>query len=352
MPASPLSRGLLLGSVILLAILTGCSSNDPVSRGRIAAFDSRIDLTLIGINRQRAAEVTEILAEDFRLMEAAWHAWQSSPVTRMNALFNESDQPFAAPPSVLPLLKLSKQIAAQSDQLFNPAIGHLERAWGFQGRAADCLQPPPEDLIEQVLADRPTMDDIHIDGFRVRSDNQTVKLDFRAIQRGFAIDRAMARLREMGVHHASISIDGNVHVIGSRDGHPWSIGVRGPAGGGIFATLQLSGNEAAFTAGQYQNNFTWEGEVYHDIIDPRTGYPARGTASVTVVHPNASTADAAATALFIAGPGDWHRLARKMGIRYVMLTDTEGRVYMNPAMQSRVKLQRGNHNVIISEPLS
>ena len=352
MPASTWSHLLPLGLVVILVALSGCANNDPVSRGRITAFDNRIDITLIGVNRSRAAEITAILEQDLRLMEAAWHAWKSGPVARMNALFNESDKPFAAPPSVLPLLELSQRLAAQSEQLFNPAIGHLIRAWGFQGRSIDCLRPPPDDLIQQAVADNPTMDDIHIDGFRVWSDNQTVKLDFRAIQRGFAVDRAIARLQELGIDNASVSIGGDVTVIGSRDGHPWSIGVRGPAGGGIFATLKLIGSEAAFTAGRYQNNFSWQGEVYHDIIDPRTGYPARGTASVTVLHPNASTADAAASALFVAGPSDWHRLARKMGLRYVMLTDTEGRIYMNPAMRQRVKLHRGTGNVIISEPLS
>ena len=326
MLASPRSRGLIAGCLAILTTLAGCSSNDPVARGRVDAFDSHIDITLIGVNRQRAAEITELLAQDFRLMEAAWHAWKRSPVTRMNALFNESKQPFAAPPSVLPLLELSQNLAEQSEQLFNPAIGQLVRAWGFQGRSPACLKPPPKDLIEQAVANEPTMDDIHTDGFRVWSDNQSVKLDFRAIQRGFAMDRAMLRLQEQGIDNASITIDGDVYVIGSRAGNPWSIGVRGSGGGGIFATLQLAGSEAVFTTGRYRNNFTWEGELYHDIIDPRTGYPAEGTASVTVLHPNASTADAAATALFIAGPGEWHRLARQMGIRYVMLTDIEGRV--------------------------
>ena len=99
-------------------------------------------------------------------------------------------------------------------------------------------------------------------------------------------------------------------------------------------------------------SFSWQGEVYHENIDPRTGYPAVGTASVTVLHDNASTADAAATALFIAGPKDWHRVSRQMGIRYVMLTDKERRVHMNPDMQARVKLQHSNHKVIISEPLA
>ena len=349
---SPRLSGLFIGCLLVLSGVIGCVSKDPVARGQVAAFGSRIDITLIGVNRKRAADITRSLEHDFEIMEAAWHASRPGPLAHINTLFNEGSEPFAAPPSVLPLLKISKELSQQSDDLFNPALGHLTRAWGFQSGSANCLKPPPQELIDQVLASKPSMRDVHIDGIRIWSDNQTVKLDFRSIERGFAMDRAIARLQELGINNASISVDGNIRAIGSRAGNPWSVAVRGPGGGGIFATLQISGSEAAFTAGEYQNNFTSRGEIYHEILDPRTGYPATDTASVTVLHPNASTADAAATALFVAGPKDWHRLARKMGLRYVMLTDREGRVHMNPAMKERVKLHRSKREVIISEPLS
>lgn len=351
LPSPPLS-GLFIGCLLILSGIVGCVSKDPVARGQVSAFGSRIDITLIGVNRKRAADVTRALEQDFKTMEAAWHAARPGPLSHINMLINEGSEPFTAPPSVLPLLKISQDLSQRSEGLFNPALGHLTRAWGFQSGSADCMKPPSQELIDQVLASKPNMGDINIDGLRIWSDNQTVKLDFRSIEKGFAMDRAIARLRELGINNASISIDGNIDVIGSRDGHPWSAAVRGPGGGGIFATLQIAGNEAVFTAGEYQNNFTWRGKVYHDILDPRTGYPATDTASVTVLHPNASTADAAATALFVAGPKDWHRLARKMGLRYVMLTDHEGRVYMSPAMSERVKLHRSDQEVIISEPLS
>ena len=350
-PALPRLCGLLLGLTVALG-LAGCDTQDPVSRGRIFAFDTTMDITLIGVNRQRADEITKILAGDMLCMEQAWRAWGPSPVSRMNALFNESDAPFAAPPSVLPLLRLSKTLSERSGELFNPAIGHLIRAWGFQGRSADCLRPPSQDLIDQIVSAKPSMRDIKIDGFRASSSNQMVKLDFRAIQRGFAIDRAIARLQELGIKSASISAESSLRAIGSRDGHPWSVPVRGAEVGGVLATVQIEGNEAAFTVTADRHKFSWEGKVYHDIIDPRTGYPADQTQSVTVLYPDASTADAAATALFVAGPNDWHRVAREMGIRYVMLTDNQGRIHMNPAMQARVKLNAKNREIIISEPLS
>ncbi len=351
MLALPRISGPLIGLLALCAAFAGCEAKDPVSRARINAFGSSMEVTLIGVDRRRAGEITRVLEKDLQLMGAAWHAWEPGPLSHLNTLINQGSKPFAAPPSILPLLRLSKVLSEQSDDLFNPAIGHLIRAWGFQGLAVECLQPPPEDIINLVVAAQPSMRDIEIDGFRVSSAKDIVKLDFRHIQTGFAIDQAIARLQEFGVQNASVNASGDLRAIGSRGGNPWSVAIRGPRSGGVFATLQISGNEAAFTTGWYKQNFTWKGEVYHDIIDPRTGYPALGTASVTVLHDNASTADAAATALFIAGPKDWHRVAKKMGIRYVMLTDSEGRVHMNPAMQARVKLQRRNHEVIISEPL-
>lgn len=352
MPAPSRLIGLIATLTLVIAGIAGCAKQDPVSRGKLTAFDTTIEITLIGVGRQRAAEVTRILEGEMRNLEEAWHAWRPSPLTRMNSLINEGGSPFAAPPSVLPLLRFSKSLSESSDDLFNPAIGHLIRAWGFQGRPADCMRPPSPDLIDEVVKARPSMRDVTINGFRVSSSNPMVKLDFREIQKGFAVDQAIARLQELGIQNASINVEGNLRAIGSRDGRPWSVPVRGPERGGILATLQILGNEAAFTTATYKTNFAWEGRLYHDVIDPRTGYPVEETTSVTVLHPNASTADAAATALFIAGPRDWHRVAKKMGIRYVMLTDSEGRVHMNPEMQARVKLHGSNRKVVISEPLT
>jgi thiamine biosynthesis lipoprotein len=95
-----------------------------------------------------------------------------------------------------------------------------------------------------------------------------------------------------------------------------------------------------------------DGRRYHHILDPRTGYPVTGTRSVTVIHDNAGTADAAATALFVAGPERWHEIARSMDIKYVMLIDSEGHIVMNPAMQNRIHLINATSaHIILSQPL-
>jgi thiamine biosynthesis lipoprotein len=178
-----------------------------------------------------------------------------------------------------------------------------------------------------------------------------VQLDFGAVGKGYGVDLAIDRLKSMGISNAIVNAGGDLRAIGSRAGNPWRIAIRDPDGGGIFALLSVTGDESVFTSGNYERNFTWEGKLYSHIIDPRTGYPAQGTASVTVIHSNATTADAAATALFVAGPKNWHRIAKQMGIKYVLLIDEQGVAYMNPAMRDRIKLQKTPKKIVISDPL-
>jgi thiamine biosynthesis lipoprotein len=350
--ASSLLQRLTLSMVgiLLLALSSGCGKDLPAQNFRLLTFGTYMDLELIGVDRQTAEAVREQLQKDFDVMHRIWHAWEPGPVGRINRAIEEGRR-MAAPPSVIPLLSVSQKLAAQSDYLFDPGIGQLVKLWGFHSDELLPHQPPDKDAIESLLAQQPSIRDITLEGFHLSSGNPAVSLDFGAIGKGYGVDQAIQRLREMGVKSAIVNAGGDLRAIGSRAGNPWRIAVRDPVGGGIFALISVTGNEAVFTSGDYQRNFAWEGKFYHHIIDPRTGYPAEGTSSVTVLHQDATTADAAATALFIAGPDNWHRIARQMGIGYVLLIDKEGAVHMNPAMQKRVELQQPVDKLVISEPL-
>jgi len=87
------------------------------------------------------------------------------------------------------------------------------------------------------------------------------------------------------------------------------------------------------------------------LVWARTGFPAAGTTSVTVIHSDSTTADAAATALFVAGPEEWFEIAGKMGLTQVLLIDQLGTLHMTPAMQQRLNLTDSSHRIEISPPL-
>lgn len=341
---------MLLLLVLLASMLVGCRAETPVYTTRFLAFGTLMDLSIVGVDREKAELASQLIEQDFAFMHRAWHAWEPGPLGRVNQLLAEG-KPFAAPPSVLPLLRKSQELAERSDGLFNPAIGYLVDLWGFHTDSPECRPPPPSRDIETLVKANPQMGEIQIDGILLRGTNPTIKLDFGAIGKGYGIDLAIEHLRELGVHNAIINAGGDLRAIGDRDGQPWRIAIRRPTGG-VLAILNVTGDESVFTSGDYERNFIYEGKTYHHIIDPRTGWPAEGTRSVTVVHTDATTADAAATALFVAGPKDWFAIAKRMGIRHVLLIDAEGTVHMDPGMAERVELLDRNLPTEISPPLT
>lgn len=349
--AKQIRRLSALATVALLVLLSGaCTRELPSQYFRMLSFGTIMELEVIGVDPQKAQQAYQALQKDFDLMHKAWHAWEPGPVGRINQHIREGES-LAAPPSVLPLLRVSQDLAKKSDYLFDPGIGKLIDLWGFHNSEFKPHAPPDRAAIEAVVEKHPSIRDVHLDGIHLSCDNPEVQLDFGAIGKGYGVDRAIERLKAMGITNAIVNAGGDLRAIGSRAGNPWRIAIRDPDGGGIFALLSVTGDESVFTSGNYERNFSWGGRLYHHIIDPRSGYPAEGSASVTVIHPDATTADAAATALFVAGPKDWYRIAKQMGIKYVLLIDTEGKAYMNPAMQKRLKLQLDPKEIIISEPL-
>jgi thiamine biosynthesis lipoprotein len=347
---APKRRLTLLLPLLAALLLGGCERTEPPVTTRFLAFGTLVDLTIAGVSREQAEMATTAIEKDFAEMHQAWHAWDPGPLGRVNRLL-KTDASFAAPPSVLELIKLGQTLSASSDDLFNPAIGHLIDAWGFHRDDPEGHRPPDQKLIGKLLQQNPRMSDIEVDGINLRCKNPAVKLDFGAFGKGYGIDLAITHLRQLGIHNAILNAGGDLRAIGSRGDRPWQIAVRDASGSGVLGTIEAGADESFFTSGDYERNFTWEGRRFHHIIDPRTGYPAVGTASITVLHTDAVTADAAATALFVAGPEGWYDLAKRMGIRYVLLIDSEGTLHMNPAMQQRLKLLKDSHNVRISPPL-
>jgi thiamine biosynthesis lipoprotein len=346
-PSSPIpwpSRGagfrsapLALALTLLATLLSACREEKLAYTTRFPAFGTLVDLYVVGASPGQAERAGQAVKRDFAFMNDAWRPDRPGPLYRVNSLLRES-KAFLAPSSVLPLIREAQSYAEQSQDLFNPAIGRMLELWGFVSNAPQSHAPPDAGRIEKLVAARPRMGDIHIEGIRLRCDNPAVSLDFRGFAVGRAIDVAVAHLKEMGTQNAMVSAGGNVRVIGDRAGRPWRVTIRRASGGGVLATVAMGGDESLFTTTDYERTFFYNGKTYHDNLDPRSGYPARGTRSVAVITKSAAAAAAAAEALFVAGPAAWHEVAEHMAIPYVLLIDRAGDVHMNPAMARRVKL--------------
>lgn len=345
---------LLFRSIVLLLSLTmllsACSRQPETHNQRLLVFGTIIDISIVGVDKKTANIAFKAIEEDFNYMHEAWHAWQPGALGRINNLLPTTAR-FTIAPSIIPVIEQATKLSNTSNGLFNPAIGNLIRAWGFHSDELP-TRLPDKNTITELVKQKPTMNDLELNGITIRSRNSAMRLDMGAFAKGYGIDVAIEHLRGLGINDAIINAGGDLRAIGTKGDRPWRIGVRHPRNNNILASIEIQGDESVFTSGDYERFFDYENKRYHHIIDPRTGYPADKTTSITVIHSDGATADAAATALFIAGPEQWHTIAKQMGIKYVMLIDKQGKVYMNPAMQQRIQfLTDTKPDVIISEPL-
>jgi len=143
--------------------------------------------------------------------------------------------------------------------------------------------------------------------------NDGMTLDLSATAKGYAADEAAKVLIEYGIDNAFVDAGGDIRFAGPRgDGSPWKTGIQDPSGkvGGIRHILALK-RGAVCTSGNYAQGFWLGGQRVSHILDPRTGKPCDSTPSVTVVAPEALTADAMATALSVLG-SEGLRIVEKM----------------------------------------
>jgi len=336
---------------ILLLLLGACSKNPGAYYEQFLGFGTLIEVKIWGVSEEQGKQLVNVVAEDINFMHRVWHAWKPGSLSRVNDLIKTGEK-FTMGPAVIPVLKEAKKLSELSGDLFNPAIGNLIKLWGFADDKLPEGPPPLEEKIKALLDKKLSMKDIVIEGIELQSFNPEIRLDLGGFAKGFAVDLIIAHLKDLGVKNVIVNAGGDLRAIGSHGERPWRVGIRDPRGEGVLASVDALADESIFTSGDYERFYEYNGQRYHHIIDPRSGYPARGVTSVTIFDTQAGRADAAATAIFVAGVDGWLDVARKMGVSGVMLIADDGKVYMTPNLKERIYFDVDPvPEVILSDPL-
>ena len=336
--------------IALVLIAAACGMNDEGEhKAELFVFGTKVDIVYKGVNADTARTATERLQAEFARLHTTWHAWKPGETTDLNRAIAQG-RPFTASKDVLDLIEEAQTLSAASGGRFDPAIGAIVAAWGFHNDDRPQGFHPDLDAISALAAKRPRMSDLRIEGATVTSANPAVQLDFGAFAKGAALDRAEAILAGLGVKWALINAGGDLNTMGGNEFFPWRVGIRDPKGWGLMAEVELYPGEDVYTSGNYERFIEADGVRYAHIIDPETGLPVEHIVSATVIARNGALADAAATALSVAGPEHWHGVAKAMGLKYVALVDDQGRLYVNPAMRARLEIAPDQDFEIIESP--
>jgi len=247
-----------------------------------------------------------------------------SEIAQVNA--GAQGSPAAISPELFHVLVAADEIARLSEGAFDVTIRPLADLWGFIWKE---YRLPTEAELKAVL---PQVNYRSVTLNRTERTVQLLKpgvsLDLGGIGKGYAVDRAIEALVELGITNAMVKAGGDLRVIGSPPGQThWEVQLEDPAKQGRRVTIPLR-DAALSTSGNYENYFEVDGKRYSHILDPRTGLPVAGIASCTVIAPTCMESDAWATACFVMGvEKSLAKFGDRFAMRFVMTPAAGGNVW-------------------------
>jgi thiamine biosynthesis lipoprotein len=171
----------------------------------------------------------------------------------------------------------------------------------------------------------------------VRFHRPGMRIDLGGFAKGYAVDNAIALLRQLGVRHAYVAAGGDSRVLGDRRGRPWTVAIRDPRRPGEVAAVLPLEDTAISTSGDYERYFDEPGPAgevtrHHHLIDPTTGRSPRHVTSVTILAPDGLTAEALSKAVFVLGPVRGLELLETIPGVDAVIIDSLGRLVATPGL--------------------
>jgi thiamine biosynthesis lipoprotein len=282
-----------------------------------------VEIQVRDVDDKKAEDaITKAFAEVKRIDDLFTTYNEESPVWKLN---NVTDSIISVDPEIYSLIVLCDSITKLSNGSFDVSLDNLTKSWGFY---TDNPHLPKQAEVDSALL---------LSGWKsikLFGDNKIIKhknvgLNFGAIAKGYAVDKALEVLKKSGIKEALINAGGEISVIGSD----WIVGIQHPREiNSIIKKIKLNGKTVA-TSGDYEQYFEVDGKRYHHILDPKTGYPSTGLQSVTIINKSNTIADAFATAVFVMGKEKGMRLIESLDNTETMIIDSEGNIFYSSGFE-------------------
>lgn len=268
---------------------------------------SLFEVTAYGEKERCSKGIDAALSEVARIERLLSIYRPESSVAGVNRFSKKGRVPL--PPEVLQLLSRALHYAERSGGAFDPTAGPLISLWGF-GPGKERERPPGKEevlFLLQRVGYKNVQIDFHEEGILLSRPG--IELNLGGIGKGYAVDRAILKLKESGIAVGMVNCGSTMYGLGIPPGQPgWRVAIQHPRlQRGRTGPVTLC-DEALSTSGDYERFFTFQGGRFSHLIDPRSGYPVEGMAGVSVTASSAMEADALSTAAFVLGDKDGKKL--------------------------------------------
>jgi thiamine biosynthesis lipoprotein len=270
------------------------------SAGGVYCMGTSFNIVAYGTERERLdSAIADALSEAKRLDGLLSNYLLEGELSRVNQLGTRGSMTLSS--DLFQFLLACRAYSRASEGTFDITVGPLMKAWGFYKGTGEL--PQPEEVVQAL--GRVGYKNIILDeqNMTVRLAKEGVELDPGGIGKGFAVDKMVEILKHREVHSALIIAGGStIYGLGTPPNEPgWEVTIKDPRQPSKVAeTLSLK-NEAVSTSGNLEKFFWADGKIWGHIIDPRTGYPAMGTLSVSVIAPRSVDSEAWTKPYYILG---------------------------------------------------
>jgi FAD:protein FMN transferase len=326
-------RTISLLLIVFSVLHAGCDRQRTVQRTE-TIMGTQVTLTVVAPTAADAEAAVDAGMAELRRLDAMMSLYRDdSEISKVNRAAGR--MPVKVPPEMIEVVEAAAEVSELTKGAFDVTVGPISVLWQMKLKAGGL---PTDAEIARVLPlvnYRNLVVDRKASTLFLRRSGMI--MDLGGCAKGYGADRVAALLRERGIANAVIAVAGDIWVLGNRqDGSPWRIGIQHPRDKDrTLAVLELR-DKYISTSGDYERFVIREKKRLHHIIDPRTGKPAEGTTSVTVVGDRGSLIDPLTTGLFILGPEQGLAAAKRQGIEAVFV-DAAGAVRTTDGLAALVQ---------------
>ena len=228
------------------------------------------------------------------------------------------------------LIERSIKISKLTNGYFDISFGSIDKIWNFTEEGT--IDIPSDSAINKSLT-KIGYDKIVLDA-KARSvylPKEGMKIGFGGIGKGYVANRVMLLMKSLGIESGVINAGGDLISWGSKPNRkPWKIGIPNPKKKTEMLSWLDITDMAVVTSGNYEKFVDINGERYCHIINPKTGWPVKGIASVTIICSDAELADALATSVFVLGKADGMKLINHLnGVECFIVDSNNGLSFSN-----------------------
>jgi thiamine biosynthesis lipoprotein len=283
------------------------------------AMGSTYSVILYGMDRMRLEAAAEHAFDEVHRLDNELSNYKpESPWSLVNRF--AAERPVETPVELFELLQACLEYSGKSDGAFDITVGPLMKVWGFY-KGSGHLPHPGE--VKSAMAEvgyrNILLDPV---AHTVRFARKGVELDPGGIGKGYAVDRMVQVLRRNGIEMGLVTAAGSsIFAIGAPPGEAgWTVSIRDPRDETRTVQDVVLKDESLSTSGSYEKFFEADGKIYAHIMDPRTGYPARGMLSVSIIAPRTLDSEAWCKPFFINGR-EWASKHKPEGTRAYFCED-------------------------------